>query len=183
MSFSKHLLSSAFLAGTIFLAATLPLTTLGSKPVAIQLDSKPVFTGQFREIAAPYLGLVLALSFGAGVTNLAMMRWLQSSRKLELAAAQLATLKQQLAEQEVLIEQLKFTPTRLQSSGLEQFLTDEGAEEERKVTRIQPHAKPALPLAETTVKRASHAESISVANGTSGKTHAQVAFNSRSYWI
>ncbi|WNZ22806.1 hypothetical protein HJG54_08020 [Leptolyngbya sp. NK1-12] len=124
MSFSKHLLSSVLLAGTIFAAATIPLATLGSKPVAIQLEGKPVFTGQFKELAAPYMGLVLALSIGAGATNFAVMRWCQSSRKLNLAESEMSTLKQQLHEQETLIETLKFSPARLQASGLERFLPE-----------------------------------------------------------
>lgn len=125
MSFSKHLLSSVLLAGTIFAAATVPLVTLGSKPVAIQLEGKPVFVGQFKELAAPYMGLVLALSIGAGATNLAVMRWHQSSRKLNLAESEVSTLKQQLNEKEVLIETLKFSPSRLQASGLERFLPED----------------------------------------------------------
>jgi hypothetical protein len=132
MSFSKHLLSSVLLAGTIFAAATVPLVALGSKPVAIQLEGKPVFVGQFKELAAPYMGLVLALSIGAGATNLAVMRWYQSSRKLNLAESKMSTLKQQLNEKEALIEALKFSPSRLQASGLERFLPEEAP-----VTRSQ----------------------------------------------
>ncbi|MBF2051012.1 MAG: hypothetical protein EDM05_62480 [Leptolyngbya sp. IPPAS B-1204] len=131
MSFSKHLLSSVLLAGTIFAAATIPLATLGSKPVAIQLEGKPVFTGQFKELAAPYMGLVLALSIGAGATNFAVMRWCQSSRKLNLAESEMSTLKQQLHEQETLIETLKFSPARLQASGLERFLPEESSWRQR----------------------------------------------------
>lgn len=180
MSFPRHLLSSAFLAGAVFVAATLPLATLASKPVAIQLESKPVFTGQFRELAAPYLGLVLAISLGTGATNLAVMRWFQSSRKLGLAENQMSALKQQMLEQAALIENLKFTPARLQASGLDQFLPNETADD-KKIAWIQPQQK-ALPLAEAAAKRSVHIESANVANGTNGKAHSQVAFNSRSYW-
>jgi hypothetical protein len=125
MSFSKHLLSSVLLAGTVFVTATLPLVTLGSKPVAIQLEGKPVFVGQFKDMAGLYLSLALTLSIGTGATHLAVMRWYHSARKLGLVENQMTTLKQQLAEKEVLIESLSFSPSRLQASGLERFLSDE----------------------------------------------------------
>ncbi len=125
MSFFKHLVASALLSGTVFAAATLPLAILGSKPVLIQVEGRPVFTGQFKELAGSYLSLALALSIGAGVTNLAVMSWYQSSRKLGKSAEQLSALQQQLSEQESLIETLKFSPTRLQAAGLERFLQEE----------------------------------------------------------
>jgi hypothetical protein len=125
MSFFRHLLASVLLSGTVFAATTLPLVTFGSKPVAIQLEGRPVFIGQFKDLAAPYLGLALALSIGAGVTNLAVLRWYQSSRALGLATDRLSALKQQLTEAEALVETLKFSPTRLQAAGLERFLQEE----------------------------------------------------------
>jgi hypothetical protein len=172
MSFSKHLLSSVFLAGAVFVAATLPLATFGSKPVAIQLESKPVFTGQFKELAAPYLGLVLAMSIGAGATNLAVMRWHQSARKLGMVNSQMSALKQQLIEQEALIEHLRFSPTRLQATGLEQFLPGEKKQDERAAwIQVQP---PAAVVNEPMTKHSNGSDN--------GKPQPQAAFTSRSYW-
>jgi hypothetical protein len=125
MSFSRHFLSSVLLAGTVFAAATLPLVMLGSKPIAIQLEGKPVFTGQFKDLAGPYVGLSLALSIGTGIGNLGLLRWYQSARKLNLVEEQMVALKQQLNEKEALVESLKFSPTRLQATGLEHFLQDQ----------------------------------------------------------
>jgi hypothetical protein len=174
MSFSKHLLSSVLLAGAVFAAATLPLATLGSKPVAIQLESKPVFTGQFKELAAPYLGLVLAMSIGAGATNLAVMRWHQSARKLGAVNNQMSALKQQLMEQEALIENLRFSPTRLQTTGLEQFLPNEKKQDEKQAAWIQ--VQPAAPSAIETIVKPSNG------SPTNDKGQPQAAFTSRSYW-
>jgi hypothetical protein len=176
MSFSRHLLSSVFLAGTVFVAATLPLATFGSKPVAIQLESKPVFTGQFKELAAPYLGLVLAMSIGAGVTNLAVMRWHQSARKLGIVNNQMSALKQQLTEQETLIEHLKFSPARLQASGLEQFLPSEKKQDEKRAAWINVQPPATAIVSETVVQPSNGSEK------TNGKGQPQAAFTSRSYW-
>lgn len=154
------------------MAATLPLATFGSKPVAIQLESKPVFTGQFKELAAPYLGLVLAMSIGAGATNLAVMRWHQSARKLGMVNHQMSVLKQQLIEQETLIEHLKFSPTRLQATGLEQFLPGEKKDEKRAAwIQVQPPAA----VNEAMTKHSNGSEA-------NGKPQPQAAFTSKSYW-
>lgn len=176
MSFSKHLLSSVFLAGAVFVAATLPLATFGSKPVAIQLESKPVFTGQFKELAAPYLGLVLAMSIGAGVTNLAVMRWHRSAQKLGVINNQMSTLKQQLTEQEALIEHLRFSPTRLQASGLEQFLPNENRQDEKQAAWIQVQPPTVSATREAVAKHSNGSEK------TNGKEQPQAALTSRSYW-
>jgi hypothetical protein len=122
MSFYRHLFASALLSGTVFAASVLPLAAFGSKPLAIQLEGRPVFTGQFKDLSGSYLSLALALSIGAGVANLAVLRWYQSSRRLGQSKAQLSALEQQLAEKDSLIEALRFSPTRLQASGLERFL-------------------------------------------------------------
>jgi hypothetical protein len=127
MSFSRHLLSSVLIAGTVLAAATLPLAALGAKPVAIQLEGRPVFTGQFKELAGPYLSLALALSIGAGATNLAVMRWYQSARELGLIEKQLSAVQQQLSEKEALLESFQFSPARLQANGLDRFLPDASA--------------------------------------------------------
>lgn len=127
MSFSRHLLSSVLIGGTVFAAATLPLATLSTKPVAIQMEGKPVFTGQFKELAGPYLTLALALSIGAGATHLSVMRWYRTWRDLESTQKQLTALRQQLHEKEALVESLRFAPSRLQANGLEKFLSEEAA--------------------------------------------------------
>lgn len=125
MSFLRHLLGSLLLSGTVFAAATLPLATFGNKPVAIQSEGQPVFTGPFKDLAGPYLGLSLVLSVGAGVTNLAVLRWHRASQTLGQTEAQLLALKQQLSDKDALIENLRFSPTRLQAAGLERFLQED----------------------------------------------------------
>lgn len=124
MSFSRCLLSSTLLAGAVFSAATLPLTALGSKSVTIQLEEQPVFIGQVKEMAGPYLGLATAISLGAGIVSLATAGWQQSSRKMSQTEEQMSSLKQQLQENKALIESLKYSDARLEASGLEYFLDD-----------------------------------------------------------
>jgi hypothetical protein len=122
MNLSHRLLSSALLAGAVFSAALLPLATLGSKPVTIQLEEKPIFVGQLRELAAPYIALATGLSLGVGAVSFSLLSWQQTARKAADREAEIAALRQRLTEQEALVERLKFSDTKLQTSGLEQFL-------------------------------------------------------------
>lgn len=125
MNLSHRLLSSVFLAGTVFSITALPLVTLGSKPVTIQLEERPVFVGQLRELAGPYLALATSIGLGVGVVSLAVSSWRHAAYKLEQNEAEIAALKQQLSEKQTLVERLRFADTKLQSSGLEQFLQGE----------------------------------------------------------
>ncbi len=172
MSFSKHLLSAVLLGGTVFAVATLPLAMLGPKPLAIQVEGKPIFTGHFQDLSAPYIGLVLAMSIGTGATHLAMMRWQQVARKLDRTETQMNTLKHKLHEQETLIEKLSFAPARLQASGLEPFLRNESKfpQEERSPSkREQPKRK------KSTSKRSTPSRpDVATRN-----SHAQVVLKSR----
>ncbi|MCU0523974.1 MAG: hypothetical protein MUF72_04020 [Elainella sp. Prado103] len=167
MSFSKHLLSAVFLGSAIFAAATLPLATLGTKPVEIQLEGKPVFVGQFRDLSIPYLGLALTLGIGAGATHLAMMRWQQSARRLDRIESQMSNLKQQLTEKEALIEKLSFSPSRLQASGLDHFLSDDFVQSRQQPKHPPKRKKPPV------LKQSGMRAELAHQNG-----HAQVAFRS-----
>lgn len=173
MSFSKHLLSAVVIGGTIFAAAMLPLAALGTKPVEIQLEGKPVFVGQFRDLSVPYLGLALAMGIGAGATHLAMMRWQQSARRLNWTENQISNLKQQLTEQEALIEKLSFSPSRLQASGLDHFLQRNSLSPEQRSAQHPPKRKKPPVLKRQANLRPEVSDSISSQNG-----HAQVAFRS-----
>lgn len=148
MNLSHRLLSSALLAGAVFSVAALPLTTLGSKPVTIQLEEKPIFVGQLRELAGPYLALATGISLGVGAVSLAVSSWRYAAHKLERREAEIAALKQQLTEKTSLVERLRFSDAKLHSSGLEQFLQ---AEETIALRSVSPAASmPPAPIPNNT---------------------------------
>lgn len=144
MSFSRCLLTSTVLAGVVFSALTLPLTATGSKLVTIQWEGEPIFTGQLRELAPPYLGLTTAMSLGVGLVSLTALGWRQTSQKLASTKEQMAALADQLKEQETLLEDLKISTVKFDTKGLEFFL-----QEENKI----PEPAPAItnPVSEYTV--------------------------------
>lgn len=122
MSFSRSLLSSTVLAGAIFCAATVPLATLDSDAVTVQLGDEPVFVGEFEDIAVPYVGFAMAVSLGIGAVHLSSLRWRQSSSQLSDAQDEVAQLKQQLQEQVLRVDAVQFSDNKLDTAGLTTFL-------------------------------------------------------------
>ena len=122
MSFPRHLLASSLFAAAVFSAATFPLAAMGSQPLTVQLDEQPMFAGQIKELAGPYVGLATVISLGAGVASMAMMSWSQSSRKLGDAEDEMSGLRQELQNKENQIERLRFSDSKLAAAGLESFL-------------------------------------------------------------
>lgn len=130
MTVSSHksfLLPSLVLAGTVFGAMTLPLAMFGSEQVVIQVQKEPVFYGELRDVAAPYLGFAAALSLGVAVGGVAMTGWRHSSKKSNQMEEQLSKLQQHLKEKEAQLEELKLSQSQLQVSGLSFFLEDEAS--------------------------------------------------------
>lgn len=123
--FKKFILPPVLLSAGVFATLTLPLALLGSKPVAIQLQEEPVFHGQLRDVATPYLGLASLLSLGTGVASVAVAGWQQSSRKSAQVEQQLSGLQQHLQEKEELLKELKLSEARLATVGLDSFLDGE----------------------------------------------------------
>ncbi|HEY9858432.1 MAG TPA: hypothetical protein V6D16_02925, partial [Candidatus Obscuribacterales bacterium] len=71
-SLKSFLLPAVLLSSTVFSSLTLPLVVLGSQPVDIRMQQEPVFSGQLKDIAAPYLGFAAALSLGVGIASVAV---------------------------------------------------------------------------------------------------------------
>lgn len=120
----KFVLTPAVVSAAVFATLTLPLAALGSKPVTIQFQKEPVFQGQLRDVATPYLGLASALSLSAGVASVAVTGWRISSRKSSEAAARLSNLEQHLKEKEALLEQFKLSESRVTAAGLTAFVDE-----------------------------------------------------------
>jgi hypothetical protein len=121
----KLVLPPVVLSATIFAALTLPLAMLGSKPVTIQMQEEPVFQGQLRDVAIPYLGFATILSLGSGIASVAVTGWQRSSRQSSQFEAELSGLSQNLKEKEAQLETLKLSESRLETMGLSAFLDDE----------------------------------------------------------
>lgn len=150
-SLKKFVVTPVVISAAIFGALTLPLAVFGKQPVTIQLQGEPVFYGQLRDAATPYLGLASAISLGAGMASVAVTGWRSSRSKSSQVEAQLSTLAQHLKEKEAQLEALKLSESKLDASGLNAFV-DESVplEQAIKTTSVSQEAE-AQPVVETQV--------------------------------
>ena len=120
----KFVLTPVVISAAVFGTLTLPLALLGKQPVTIQLQQEPVFQGQLRDIATPYLGLASAISLGAGLASVAFTGWRRSTHKSSQVEAQLSDLEKHLQEKELQLEALKLSESRLVATGLNVFVDE-----------------------------------------------------------
>ncbi|MGC1393840.1 MAG: hypothetical protein WA828_06125 [Coleofasciculaceae cyanobacterium] len=120
----KLVLTPVLVSAAVFATLTLPLAFFGKKPVTIQLQEEPIFSGQLRDIAAPYLGLASILSLGAGFASVAITGWRSSTHKSSQVEAQLSNLTENLREKEAQLEALKLSESQLEAAGLSAFLDE-----------------------------------------------------------
>lgn len=121
----RFVLAPIVISAGVFAALTLPLAAFGSKPVTIQFQEEPVFSGQLRDVATPYLGLATLLSLGAGLASVAVTGWQQSTRKSSQVEEKLDSLAQILKEKEAQLENLLLSESRISASGLDGFLDED----------------------------------------------------------
>lgn len=139
---NKFVFTPVVISAAVFAALSLPLAVLGKQPMTIQLQQEPVFQGQLRDVATPYLGLASAMSLGAGIASAALSGWRFSSRKSLRAEAQLLELEQHLKEKEAQLEALKLSEARIEASFLNAFVDEEVTlEQALKTTVVQQKAE------------------------------------------
>lgn len=131
-SFKKIFASSVLIAGATFSTLTLPLLLVGSRPITIQLNDEPLFVGKLKDVAAPYIGLATALGVSAGIVNLSLAGWKNSTRKSQKVVEKLSGLEQQLKEKEAQLEEVLVSESRLQAVGLDAFLDPPAVERSSK---------------------------------------------------
>lgn len=147
----KLVVTPIMISTVVFGVLSLPLAFLGSKPVTIQLQGESVFYGKLRDVATPYLGFASALSLGAGIASVAITGWRASVRKSSQVQAELSDLAKHLKEQEAQLEALKLSESRLEASGLSQFLDEPVTTQAEKLLATQMSAVPIVePLVITT---------------------------------
>ncbi|HEY9880930.1 MAG TPA: hypothetical protein V6D29_20900 [Leptolyngbyaceae cyanobacterium] len=121
-SIQRSLISAACVAGTIFAASTVPLAMFRSEVVAIELQNRPLFSAELRDLAGPYLGITGVLSASIGIGIMGFSGWRQAARKSSVAESQLSDLQRNLQTQQLALEELKFSEVKLRAQNLDAFL-------------------------------------------------------------
>jgi uncharacterized coiled-coil protein SlyX len=121
----KFVLPPVIASAAVFSAMSFPLAVLGDKPINIRFEEEPIFDGRLRDIAPPYVVAITALSLGAGIAAAAVSGWRNSSRKSSEFEQQLTKLEEHLEQKDKLLKELNLSESRLQLSGLNNFLDEE----------------------------------------------------------
>ncbi|MEB3220329.1 MAG: hypothetical protein VKN72_29400 [Nostocales cyanobacterium 94392] len=146
---TKFILPPVLASAAVFSAMTIPLAAIGDKQINIKFQEETLFFGKLRDVALPYVVVSTGLSLGAGIAAVAICGWRNSSRKSAEIEEQLSQLEQQLQQKEELLKEFKLSESRLQVSGLNNFLDEQVSSQSSKdyptstVGQISPQAEKA----------------------------------------
>lgn len=121
-SIQRSFIPAACIAGALFAASTVPLAVFRSEVVAIELQNRPLFSAELRDLAGPYLGITGAVSASIGISIMGFAGWRQAARKSSTTESQLSGLQGNLQTKQLELEELKFSEARLRSQNLDAFL-------------------------------------------------------------
>ncbi|HEY9903542.1 MAG TPA: TetR family transcriptional regulator [Candidatus Sericytochromatia bacterium] len=86
-SLSNILLPAVFVSSAIFSTLTVPFALIKSEPVAVELpplfsgEIQPIFNGEHKDVAIPYIGFAIVASVGAGIATVEVSRRWQAYRE------------------------------------------------------------------------------------------------------
>ena len=124
---TKFILPPVFASAAVFSVMTVPLALIGDKQIDINFQEETLFFGKLRDVALPYVVVATGMSLGAGISAVALSGWRKSSRKSTEVEQQISQLELQLQQKEELLKEFKLSETRLQVSGLNNFLDEQAS--------------------------------------------------------
>ena len=124
---TKFILPPVFASAAVFSVMTVPLALIGDKQIDINFQEETLFFGKLRDVALPYVVVATGMSLGAGISAIALSGWRKSSRKSTEVEQQISQLELQLQQKEELLNEFKLSETRLQVSGLNNFLDEQAS--------------------------------------------------------
>lgn len=131
-SLSNVLLPAVFISSAVFSTLTVPLALIKSEPVAVEVppffsgEIQPIFNGEHKEVAIPYVGFAIVVSVGAGIASVEVMRRLQTYRESLETQEQLPNLQQNSKGKEAQKETLKRPEYRPEASAIDLSTKAEG---------------------------------------------------------
>jgi len=124
---TKFILPPVFASAAVFSVMTVPLALIGDKQININFQEETLFFGKLRDVALPYVVVATGMSLGAGISAIALSGWRKSTRKSTEVEQQISQLELQLQQKEELLKEFKLSETRLQVSGLNNFLDEQAS--------------------------------------------------------
>lgn len=131
-SLSNVLLPAVFISSTVFSTLTIPLALIKSEPVAVEVppffsgEIQPIFNGEHKEVAIPYVGFAIVVSVGAGIASVEVVRRWQTYRESLETQEQLPNLQQNSKGKEAQQETVKRPEYRPEASAIDLSTKNEG---------------------------------------------------------
>jgi hypothetical protein len=128
---SNVLLPAVFISSAVFSTLTLPFALIKSEPVGVEIppffsgEIQPIFNGEHKEVAIPYIGFAIVVSVGAGIASVEVTRRWQAYRESAKAEESLQNIPQNSFEKEAHQEALKRPEYRPEFSEIDFFPKDD----------------------------------------------------------
>jgi hypothetical protein len=140
---SNVLLPAVFISSAVFSTLTLPFALIKSDSVVVELppffnneiqpiEIQPIFNGEHKEVAIPYVGFAIVVSVGAGIASVEVNRRWQAYRESARTQEKAPNIPQTPSEKEAQQAALELPDYRPEASAIDFSLADE-------VFRNQPH--------------------------------------------
>ena len=106
-SLSSILLPAVFVSSAVFSSLTIPFALIKTEPVAVELppffsgEIQPIFNGEHKDVAIPYIGFAIVASVGAGIATVEVNRRWQAYRESLLIQSETAE-SESIESQEVI---------------------------------------------------------------------------------
>jgi len=127
-SLSNILLPAVVISSAVFSTLTVPIALIKSEPVAVEVppffsaEIQPIFNGEHKDIAIPYIGFAIVASVGTGIAVVEVTRRWQAYREAVNSSESLPDIEQNLENNQV-VESPDYRP---EVSALEIPLSEEG---------------------------------------------------------
>lgn len=105
-SLSNILLPAVVISSAVFSTLTVPIALIKSEPVAVEVppyfsaEIQPIFNGEHKDIAIPYIGFAIVASVGTGIAVVEVSRRWQAYREAAISEESLPNLEQNLENNE-----------------------------------------------------------------------------------
>jgi len=127
---SNALLPAVCISSVVFSAMTLPFALIKKEPVVVELpffsgEIQPIFNGDHKEVAIPYVGFAIVVSVGAGIASVEVNRRWKASRASAQNLDQVPTIQPNSLNNEALPEAIKLAEYRPEASAIKLSSKDE----------------------------------------------------------
>jgi len=149
---SNVLLPAVIISSAVFSTLTLPFAFIKKEPLVVEFpplfsgEIQPLFNGEHKDVAIPYVGFAIVVSVGAGMASVEVTRRWNAYRESALAQKQEQNLQPNWSGNGTQQEAINLPEYRPEISALDLPLTDEIFQNQSPATSDGIPETPAIPI-------------------------------------